>query len=79
MAIVNKGEPCTLTSTILCAETEARNLVFVGFVEFGKLLAEFIFGDVGAVRMENITTEKRLYLARRHFDYRKSQATIGLV
>lgn len=35
MTIVYEREPCALASTILSAETEAGDLVFVGFVEFG--------------------------------------------
>jgi hypothetical protein len=39
----------------LCSETEDGDLVFVGFVEFAKFGAELIFGDIGAVGVENVT------------------------
>jgi hypothetical protein len=31
-------------------------LVFVGFVGFGEFGAEFVFGDIGAVGVEDITS-----------------------
>ena len=43
MAVVYQGESRRLAPTVLCAETEAGDLVLVGFVEFGELLAEFVF------------------------------------
>ena len=55
MAVVYQSEPGRFASTVLCAEPETRNGVFVGFVEFGELLAEFVFGDVGAVGVEDVT------------------------
>lgn len=55
MAVVYQSEPSRFASTELCAETEAGYLVFVGFVELGELLTEFVFGDVGAVRVEDVT------------------------
>ena len=55
MAVVYQSEPGRFTSTVLCAEPETRHCVFVGFVEFGELLAEFVFGDVGAVGVEDVT------------------------
>lgn len=57
MAIVDKCESCTLASTVLGAEAEAGDLVFVGFVEFRELGAEFVFRDVGAVGVEDVTGE----------------------
>ena len=55
MTVVHQSEPGRFSSTVLCAETEAGHLVFVGFVELGELLAEFVFGDVGAVGVEDVT------------------------
>ena len=55
MAVVYQSEPGGFASTVLCAEPEAGDLVFVGFVELGELLAEFVFGDVGAVGVEDVT------------------------
>jgi len=55
MTIVDECEPCALASTVLGAKAEARDLIFVGFVEFGELGAEFVFRDVGAVGVEDVT------------------------
>ena len=55
MAVVYQSEPGRFTSAVLCAKPEARHLVLVGFVELGELLAEFVFGDVGTVGVEDVT------------------------
>lgn len=60
MAVIYQSESGRLASAILCAETEAGYLVFVGFVELRELLAEFVLGDVGAVGMEDITVGQRI-------------------
>jgi hypothetical protein len=39
----------------LCTQAEDVDLVFVGFVDFGEFGAEIIFGDVGAVGVEDVT------------------------
>ena len=57
MAVVYQSEPGRFPSTVLCAETKAGHLVFVGFVELGELLSEFVLGDVGAVGVEDVTGE----------------------
>ncbi len=59
MAVVYQSEPGRFASTVLCAEAEAGYLVFVGFVELGELLAEFVFGDVGTVRVEDVAGGSR--------------------
>ena len=59
MAVVYQSESGRFTSAVLCAETEAGYLVFVGFVELCELLAEFVLGDVGAVGMKDVTVEQR--------------------
>ena len=53
--VVYQREPGALATTILCPEAEDGDLVFVGFVELGELVAEFVFGDVGAVGVEDVT------------------------
>lgn len=58
MAVVYQSEPSRFASAVLCAETEAGYLVFVGLVEFGELLTELVLGDVGAVGVENVTVER---------------------
>jgi hypothetical protein len=54
MRIVDERESSALSSTVLCPEAEAGDLVFVNFVEFSEFLAELVLGDVGAVGMEDI-------------------------
>ena len=54
MAVVYQSEAGRFASAVLCAEPEAGYLVLVGFVELGELLAEFVFGDVGAVGVEDV-------------------------
>ena len=58
MAVVNQSEPSRFASTELRAETETGYLVFVGFVELGKFLTEFVFGDIGAIGVEDVTVEQ---------------------
>ena len=55
MAIVDEREPCALASSVLCSEPEAGYLVFVCFVELRELLAEFVFTDVCAVGVEDVS------------------------
>ena len=57
MAVVNERKSRTLPTTVLRPEPETRHLVFIGFVEFGELLAEFVFADVGAAGVEDITLQ----------------------
>ena len=58
MAFVDEREPCALASSVLCSEPEAGYLVFVCFVELRELLAEFVFGDVGAVGVEDVSAAR---------------------
>lgn len=58
VGVVDKGETSGLATTKLCAETEDGNLVLVGLVEVGQLLTELIFGDIGAVGVEDIPREE---------------------
>ena len=57
MIVVDQGETGRLSSSVLCPETEAGHLVFVGFIELGEFLAEFVFGDVGSVGVEDIAVD----------------------
>merc|ERR1712228_547446 len=52
--VVDEGETGALAATVLSAETESRDLVLVGLVEFGELGAELVLGDVGAVGVEDV-------------------------
>ena len=47
--VIDERKAGALSTTILSPESEDRDLVFAGFVEFGELGSEFVFGDVGAV------------------------------
>lgn len=53
--VVDEGEAGALSTTELGAETEDGDLVLVGLVELGELVAELILGDVGAVGVEDVT------------------------
>lgn len=53
--IVHKSESGCLSTTILSLQTKDVDLVLVGLVHLCKLATEFIFGDVGAVWVEDIT------------------------
>lgn len=52
--VVDESEASALTTTVLGAETEDGDLVLVGLVQVGQLLAELILGDVGAVGVEDV-------------------------
>jgi hypothetical protein len=56
-AVVNEGEAGALATTVLGAETEDGDLVLVGLVQLGELLAELILGDVRAVGVEDVTVQ----------------------
>jgi hypothetical protein len=55
VGVVDESEASGLATTVLGAETEDGDLVLVGLVELGQLLAELILGDVGTVGVEDIT------------------------
>lgn len=58
--VVKEGETRALAATVLCPETEDGDLVLGQLVELGQLLAELIFGDVGARWVEDVTVGKSL-------------------
>jgi hypothetical protein len=58
VGVVDESETSGLATTVLGAETEDGDLVLVGLVELGELLAELILGDVGTVGVEDITADK---------------------
>ena len=58
VGVVDESETSRLATTVLGAETENGDLVLVGLVELGELLAELILGDVGTVGVEDITACK---------------------
>ena len=61
MRIVDEREAGALAAAILCPEAEDRDLVLVGFVQLGEFGAELVFGDVGAVWVEDVAVvEARL-------------------
>jgi hypothetical protein len=52
--VVDQSEAGGLATTVLCAETEHGDLVLVGLVQVGQLLAELVLGDVRAVGVEDV-------------------------
>ena len=52
--IVDEREAGRLAAAVLRAEAEDRDLVFAGFVDFREFAAELVFGDVGAVGVEDV-------------------------
>lgn len=59
LAVVDEREAGALAAAVLRAETEARDRVLGGFVEFREFLAQLIFGDVGARWVEDVTIQWR--------------------
>ena len=57
-AVVDEGEAGALATTVLGAETEDGDLVLVGLVQLGELLAELILGDVRAVGVQDVTVQQ---------------------
>jgi len=57
-AVVDESEAGALATTILCAETENRDLFLARLVEFGKLATELVLGDVGAAGMEDVAENR---------------------
>lgn len=55
MAIVDQSESCTLPATILRPNSEGGDLIFIRFVQLSEFLPEFVFRDVGAVRVEDVS------------------------
>jgi hypothetical protein len=44
--VVDESKPSALASTVVRSESKYADLVFVGFVELGKLFSKFILGAV---------------------------------
>ncbi len=42
----------------MCPESEDRNVLLLGLVEFAELAAEFFFGDVGTVGVEDVAASR---------------------
>jgi hypothetical protein len=57
-AVVDEGKAGALATTVLGAETEDGDLVLVGLVQLGELLAELILGDVRAVGVQDVTVQQ---------------------
>ena len=53
-AIIDEREARAFATTILRPEAEAGDLVFVRFVELRELDAQFVFGNVGSGRVEDV-------------------------
>jgi hypothetical protein len=63
LGVVDQGEAGALTTTVLGAETEDGDLVLVGLVQVGQLLAELVLGDVGTVGVEDIPKQAQKSVA----------------
>ena len=63
--VVDEGEAGGLAATELGAKTENIDLVLLGLVHAGKLLAELLLRDVGAVGVEDVTVNKSQRSAHR--------------
>ena len=53
--IVDERETSCLSTAVLCLQTENIDLVLVGLVHVGELGSEFILGDVGTIRVKDVT------------------------
>lgn len=62
--VVDEGETGALTAAVVCSESKDADLVFVGFVELGEFLSQFIFGAVGAAGVEDIPTQRERLVSR---------------
>lgn len=56
--VVDEGKTGGLAATELGPEAENADLVLLGLIEAGELVAELLLGDVGAVRVEDITVRE---------------------
>jgi len=54
-AVIDEGEAGGLAATELGAETEDGDLVLLGLVKAGELVAEVLLGDVGTTGVEDVT------------------------
>ena len=52
--VVDEREAGALATSVLCPETEARDLVLARLVQLAQLAAELVLGDIGAVRVEDV-------------------------
>lgn len=59
VGVVDQSKTSGLSATELGAETEDGDLVFVGLVQLSKLAAELILGNVGSIRVEDITIQSQ--------------------
>ena len=57
VGVVDQRKARALATTVLGPEPKAADLVFVGLVEFGQLLTELVFRDVGAIRVKDVAAK----------------------
>lgn len=57
--VVDEGKAGGLAATELGPETEDADLILLGLVHAGELVAELLLGDVGAVRVEDVTVTRK--------------------
>lgn len=57
--VVDEGEASGLATTELCAEAKDADLLLLGLVEAGELVAELLLGDVGAAGVEDVPVDAK--------------------
>jgi len=55
LGVVDQAEAGGLAAAVLGAETEDGDLLLAALVELGELGAEVVLGDIGALRVEDVT------------------------
>ena len=64
LGVVDQSEAGALATTVLRAEPENGDLVLVGLVQVGQLLAELVLGDVRAVGVEDVPAREKTCQSR---------------
>jgi hypothetical protein len=64
--VVDEGEAGALAATVLRPEAEDGDLVLAGLVQLAELAAELVLGDIGAVRVEDVTAAARALVYPSH-------------
>lgn len=57
--VVDEGEASGLATTELCSEAKDADLLLLGLVETGELVAELLLGDVGAAGVEDVPVDAK--------------------
>lgn len=68
--IVDETKAGGLAATKLGSQTEDGDLVLLGLVEGGELVAQLILGDVGSAGVEDVTRRKNMLVSQTKRIYR---------